>query len=182
MDRKARARAWAAEIDAARRRAGLVVPDGIAAAAGRTREQLSQWLFAEVAPGRLVPWLPVAFGFGIVFYFAAEREPAWWATGALVFGALAMAVAARKRPVGFPVALAFAAIAVGFAVGTSRGVYVAHPVLQYPAGASISGFIARDTRSGPRRRTKRHGAAGGHIRRVQCAPESAAVSVAPGRL
>jgi competence protein ComEC len=40
---------------------------------------LSQWALAEVAPGRLVPWLPVAFGFGIVGYFTADREPAWWA-------------------------------------------------------------------------------------------------------
>jgi hypothetical protein len=28
---------------------------------------------AEAIPGRLLPWLPVAFGFGIAIYFAAEH-------------------------------------------------------------------------------------------------------------
>jgi hypothetical protein len=28
---------------------------------------------AETAPGRLVPWMPIAFGLGVVVYFAAER-------------------------------------------------------------------------------------------------------------
>jgi competence protein ComEC len=40
---------------------------------------LAQWALAEVAPGRLVPWLEVAFGLGIVGYFTADREPTWWA-------------------------------------------------------------------------------------------------------
>jgi competence protein ComEC len=42
-------------------------------------ERIRAWLAAEVAPGRLMPWLPVAFGSGVVVYFSAEREPAWWA-------------------------------------------------------------------------------------------------------
>ena len=50
-----------------------------AAAAGRVRD----WALVEVGPGRLVPWLAVAFGCGIVVYFAAEREPALWAAIAL---------------------------------------------------------------------------------------------------
>jgi competence protein ComEC len=59
--RLARAKAWAAEIDAARRRAGLIIPDGLAERAAWLRRALSEWAIAEVAPGRLVPWLPVAF-------------------------------------------------------------------------------------------------------------------------
>ncbi|HZO84863.1 MAG TPA: competence protein ComEC, partial [Verrucomicrobiae bacterium] len=43
-----------------------------------------EWALADVAPGRLVPWLPVAFGSGIALYFAAEREPSAWAAAALV--------------------------------------------------------------------------------------------------
>jgi competence protein ComEC len=39
---------------------------------------MARWFVAEVAPGRLFPWLPIAFGFGIVVYFSAEREPALW--------------------------------------------------------------------------------------------------------
>ncbi len=42
-------------------------------------ERLRQWAIAEAIPGRLLPWLPVAFGFGIALYFTAEREPSWWA-------------------------------------------------------------------------------------------------------
>src|SRR5215472_13345308 len=33
------------------------------------------WLAEEVAPGRLIPWLPVAFATGILVYFAAQHEP-----------------------------------------------------------------------------------------------------------
>ena len=62
-----------------RRRAGLALPDGLFIAADRWRRVFAQWAAAEVAPGRLVPWLPVAFGFGIVLYFTADREPSWWA-------------------------------------------------------------------------------------------------------
>jgi competence protein ComEC len=73
---RARAKAWAPDIEAPRRPAGLLVPSGAAGATGWLRETISAWAAAEVAPGRLLPWLPVAFGFGIVGYFAADREPA----------------------------------------------------------------------------------------------------------
>src|SRR5450759_1646586 len=77
--RRTRAKAWTAEIDAARRRAGFMLPAGLADRAAWLGRLLSQWAVAEVAPGRLLPWLPVAFDFGIVAYFTADREPAWWA-------------------------------------------------------------------------------------------------------
>src|SRR4029434_344651 len=87
--------AWLRRIPTARRRAPapnpghpastprdvrrLLIPDGIAGITGRLGETLSAWAAAEAAPGRLLPWTPVAFGFGIVGYFAADMEPAWWA-------------------------------------------------------------------------------------------------------
>jgi len=74
---RSRAKAWAAEIDAARRRAGLRLPDWLSVPADRLGRLLAQWVAAEVAPGRLLPWLPVAYGLGIAGYFTAEREPAW---------------------------------------------------------------------------------------------------------
>ena len=77
--RRARAKALAAAVDAARRRAGLALPEGVAAAADRLSRGAADWIAAELAPGRLAPWLPVAFGFGIVLYFTADREPALWA-------------------------------------------------------------------------------------------------------
>jgi hypothetical protein len=65
---KTRAQVLAAEIDAARRRAGLVLPDGAVGAANRVWRRSSEWALAELAPGRLMPWLPVRFGLGIVVY------------------------------------------------------------------------------------------------------------------
>src|SRR5581483_408414 len=64
--------------------------------------RVEAWALADVGPGRLVPWLAVAFGLGIVLYFTADREPALWAALALFASAALTAIAARRRPVGFP--------------------------------------------------------------------------------
>jgi competence protein ComEC len=111
-------------------------------------ERLAPWLAAEVAPGRLMPWLPVAFGSGIAIYFAAEREPAWWAALALAAALGAVAIAAYRRPVAFPALLAAAAVAAGFATATLRTLSLAHPILRAPAyGVSVAGFVeAREER------------------------------------
>jgi competence protein ComEC len=139
---RSRAKAWAAELDAARRRAGLVLPEALSGPAESFRRLLSQWTLAELAPGRLTPWLPVAFGFGIVLYFTAEREPAWWAASALALAGIAIAVGTRHRPVGFAFALGFAAIACGFATATLTTLRVAHPVLAQPTwSALVTGFV-----------------------------------------
>jgi len=135
-----RAKAWA--VDAARRRAGLLLPKGLGLFAQRSRRLLAEWAIAEVAPGRLLPWLPVAFGAGVIFYFTAEQEPAWWAAAPLALGAIALAALLRRRAVGFPLALGLAAICAGFAVATIESAMLAHPVLQYPvATATLSGHV-----------------------------------------
>jgi len=36
---------------------------------------LREWAKAEAGAGRLLPWLPVAFGSGIALYFSADHEP-----------------------------------------------------------------------------------------------------------
>ena len=139
---QSRAKAWAAGIDAARRRAGLTLPDGLAEHAAWLGRLLSQWAIAEVAPGRLMPWLAVSYGLGIVVYFSADREPMWWAAVALALAGIVVAILARRRVIGFPLALGFAAGAVGFATGTLRTEIVAHPVLHYSASSVIlSGFV-----------------------------------------
>ena len=136
---RARAKAWAPAIDAARRPAGLLMPDGVAGATGRLRETISAWAAAEVATGRLLPWIPVAFGFGIVGYFAADREPAWWAALALAVVTILVAYLARRRAIAFPVAVAMAS---GFAVATLQTLRLGHPVLQHPvSSASVAGFV-----------------------------------------
>lgn len=136
------ARAWAPTFDGARRPAGLAVPDGVAGTAGRLRGLLSGWLLAELAPGRLSPWVPVAFGTGIASYFAADREPAAWAVLPLATAAAAIAFLARRRPFGFPLAVAVAGVLAGLAVATLQAARISHPILKTPiASAALSGFV-----------------------------------------
>ena len=117
-------------------------------ALGAVAEYLKSCAASDFGPGRLVPWLPVAFGTGVAVYFSAEREPSWIAAlaAALVFTVIAFL--ARRRAVGFPVALVLTAFAAGFAVITIRTALIAHPVLDRPVfGASVTGFVeAREER------------------------------------
>jgi competence protein ComEC len=132
---------WPPDTAAQRRRAvawaGWLSGFGQAAA-----QRIRQWALDDARPGRLLPWLPIAFGLGIAIYFAAEREPTWWAGVSLSLVCAAMAVAARHRPLAFPLALCFAAVAAGFATVTLKAVQVAHPVLARPAGnVQVAGFV-----------------------------------------
>jgi competence protein ComEC len=105
-------------------------------------QQLRAWALVESGPGRLAPWLAVAFGSGIVVYFASEREPGLWASVALLVGTIVGAVLARHRPVAFPVAVGLAAMAAGFAAATAKRALIAHPVLSAPVwGADVAGFV-----------------------------------------
>ncbi|MFY9686017.1 MAG: competence protein ComEC, partial [Pseudolabrys sp.] len=105
---KGRAKVWVPAFDGARQPAGLSLPDGFVGATGWLRGLLSQWLLGELLPGRLTPWVPVAFGVGIASYFAADREPDAWAVLSLATAAAAIAFIARRRPFGFPLAVALA--------------------------------------------------------------------------
>src|SRR6476660_3174455 len=117
-------------------------PDAFARFLDRAGQRIKGWALDDVGPGRLVPWLAIAFGFGIVLYFTAETEPALWAAVAVAIATIPIVIVARHRPVGFPIALAAAAIAAGFATATIKRVLIAHPVL--PAAvwnAEIAGFV-----------------------------------------
>jgi competence protein ComEC len=110
--------------------------------AGSLRGLLSQWLLAELAPGRLMPWVPVAFGAGIASYFAADREPNVWAVLPLATGAAAIAFLARRRPIGFPLAVAVAGLLTGLAVATLQAARISHPILKAPiASVALAGFV-----------------------------------------
>lgn len=137
------AKAWAPAIDeTGPPAAGLYLPESVAGATGWLRPLVSQWLLAELAPGRLMPWVPVAFGAGIAGYFSADHEPAFWAVLPLAAGAVAVAFLARRRPFGFPLAVAAAAVLVGFAVATVHTARVGHPILQSPiSSAVLAGFV-----------------------------------------
>src|SRR3954466_11903361 len=93
---------------------------------GHLAEQLRNWAIADTGPGRLLPWLPVAFGLGIALYFTADHEPAWWAGSGLAELCCVIAIVARRRPIAFPIALALTAVAAGFAVATLKSVQIAH--------------------------------------------------------
>jgi competence protein ComEC len=109
---------------------------------GGAARRLRDWAVAEVAPGRLVPWIAIAFGFGVVVYFTAEREPALWAALALLMAALVGAIFARHHPVAFPLLVGLAALAAGFAGATLKRSIVAHPVLAAPVwNAEVAGFV-----------------------------------------
>ncbi len=150
---------------------------GAPSALGGAREVLSRWFASDVAAGRLLPWLPVCFGFGIVLYFAADREPSPTASLSLAGALVLAAVLARSRPIAFPVLLAFATIAAGFATVTLKGVRVAHPILQHAAwNVAISGFVeVREERERADRIVVRiHKIEGG---RLKDAPERVRISV-----
>lgn len=169
------------EIVAARRRKANARWHAFAAFAGRLSGQVKGWAVADAGPGRLLPWLPVAFGAGVALYFTAEREPAVWAAIlALAAGSVA-AYLARRRPLAFPATLAFVALAAGFATATLKSAHIAHPVLAYPVfGAAISGFVEmREERERSDRivvRVHRIEAA-----RLRIKPERVRVSVRKGR-
>jgi len=114
----------------------------------RWRAVWSPLLAAESAPGRLFPWLPVAFACGILLYFAADHEPSLWAPLALTGGAGALAIVLRARFAAWVGAVAVAGIAAGFAAATWRAQEVAHPRLTAPAWAvELTGWIeAREER------------------------------------
>src|SRR6202011_5033687 len=76
--------------------------------------KLREWVRAEAGAGRLLPWVPVAFGAGIAFYFAADHEPV---ASVAVATAAVLCVAAflLRRHKAFPLAVMIAAMAAGFA-------------------------------------------------------------------
>src|SRR4029079_8762183 len=127
-------------------RAGGIAPSGFGAwssIVGKVRE----WIRAEAGPGRLLPWVPVAFGTGIAFYFTADHEPV---LGVAVTAAAALCAAAflfRRQRI-FPFVVMIAAVAAGFATATWKTSRIAHGVLARPMySVSLSGFVeTRDIR------------------------------------
>jgi competence protein ComEC len=137
---RAKARAIASELGAARRRAGALFPS-VSVWAEDVFGHLKALLALEAAPGRLLPWLPVGFGVGIILYFTTDREPALWAVSAAAIAAILLAITARERILSLVMALAFASVACGFAVATIKTASIAHPILRYAATADIKGFV-----------------------------------------
>lgn len=110
-------------------------------------EKVRGWAAAEAGPGRLLPWVPVAFGAGIAIYFAADREPIAWVTAIIAVAFCVAAFAARRNRM-FPLIVMLAALAAGFAVAALKTARIAHGVLARPMfSVSMKGFVeTRDER------------------------------------
>src|SRR5260370_42295997 len=93
-------------------RAGGIAPSGLGAWPSLI-DKLRTWIRAEAGAGRLLPWVPVAFGTGIALYFTADREPVLSAVAVVAAGFCAAAFLLR-RPKVFPVAGVIAPTAPGF--------------------------------------------------------------------
>ncbi|HKU05119.1 MAG TPA: ComEC/Rec2 family competence protein [Bradyrhizobium sp.] len=126
--------------------AGGFAPSDFRAWSSRV-ETLRGWARAEAGAGRLLPWVPVAFGTGIAFYFAADHEPVLSASAVVAVAMCAAAFLLRRHKV-FPVAVMLAAAAAGFAMATWKTARVAHGVLARPIySAALTGFVeTRDIR------------------------------------
>src|SRR5215472_13812443 len=136
-----RAEAWRPWI-AAGRRPALAWPQSLRDFARRAAQRVREWATAEVAPGRLVPWLAIAFGCGTIIYFAVEREPAPWAAALLLAATVAAAIVCRHRPFALPATVGIAAVAAGFAAASIKREIIAHPVLAAPVwNVELAGFV-----------------------------------------
>jgi competence protein ComEC len=114
----------------------------------RAADRIRNWALAEVSTGRLVPWIAIAFGGGVVVYFTIDQEPAAWAAVLLLCAAVSIAVLCRRHFVGFAIGIGLAALVAGFAIATIKRVIIAHPVLLRPAwNVELAGFVeAREER------------------------------------
>src|ERR1700730_8253309 len=106
--------------------AGGFAPSGLSAWPSLVAK-LREWIAAEAGAGRLLPWVPVAFGTGIAFYFTAEHEPVAWVAAVAAAGLCAAAFMLRRQRI-FPAVVMIAAMAAGFATATSKAALIAHGV------------------------------------------------------
>lgn len=109
--------------------------------------KIRSWVAAEAGPGRLLPWVPVAFGAGIAVYFAADREPVA-SVAAATAAALCVAAFVARRSRIFPLMVMLAALSAGFATAALKTARVAHGVLARPMfSVTMKGFVeTRDER------------------------------------
>ncbi|MGO4404885.1 ComEC/Rec2 family competence protein [Bosea sp. RAF48] len=111
--------------------------------------RFGQALELEAERRRPFLWLPVAMGAGILFYFAADREPVLWAPLAGFALSAIFAFVLRTRRLASMASLAVAAAFAGFAAGAWRTADVAAPMLERQRIGKVTGFVesveARDS-------------------------------------
>ena len=186
-------------------RAGGFAPSGFGAWSSFL-DRLREWVRAEAGAGRLLPWVPVAFGTGIAFYFAADHEPVLPVAAIAAIGFCVAAFLLRRQRI-FPVAVMVAAVAAGFATATcedgmdrARRVGEAglfgvafgfcrdprHPRTHRPVRVArhADGWSAHPNKTGAGSTvgTQGHRARGGQLCRVEGAAAAAARPAAAGQL
>jgi len=124
-------------------RAGVLTGAGpIAAAARLDLRALYARVFArEVEERRLSLWIAVAAIAGVALYFAADREPKLWLSGAIAAAFCMFAFLARGRPIPFAAMIAVAALSAGFFSAGCRTARVAAPVLDHIRVVKLKGYV-----------------------------------------
>lgn len=103
--------------------------------------RLGRALALEAERRRPFLWLPVAMGAGIVFYFAADREPALWAPLLGLVLSIGLAFALRFHRLPSMACLAAAAAFAGFAAGVWRTADISAPMLERPRIGKLTGYV-----------------------------------------
>jgi competence protein ComEC len=119
--------------------------------AWRAGDALVFWracLIAELEDRRGFVWLPVAFGTGILIYFALPREPLLAALGLVVFASALWAIRAWASGGSFRLAVILCLIAAGAACAKMRVDRLVGPELDRQMTASLTGrVVAVDRRA-----------------------------------
>lgn len=131
-------------------RPGLLDASGDAAWLARARGWVLRNLDREMDFRTGFLWLPVAFGLGILAYFAATEEPSLWAGPALAALALPATLATRGGLRAFCITVLF--MALGFASGSLRTASVASPMLDRDFFGDVKGFVETVDHSPARQR------------------------------
>jgi len=123
---------------------------GVAAHAGGRIDRLRLWLGAclaeDLEAGRGFLWLPVAAAIGIAGYFALPEEPLLAALLVAVAGLVLLARTLRGG-LGYPLAVALVAVAIGATAAKLEVDRAAAPVLDRARTVAVEGFVeARERR------------------------------------
>src|SRR5215831_18744321 len=122
-----------------------------AAIAGGRFGAISEWrarVFGALADRlaaegeRRLLWLPVFFGIGIGIYFVLKVEPPLWPGIVAAIAGIGAVFALRRHPASYEAALAFTALAAGFALMRETAWERGAPMLQRHLGpVAITGRV-----------------------------------------
>lgn len=107
------------------------------------RARLALWLEEEAQARRPALWLPVFFGAGLLAYFAADREPYWWAPALALAICAGATIGARRAywPVAANAFLCLTFLFAGFVTGSWRTQSLSAPVLTRTTSAQVTAFV-----------------------------------------